>query len=80
MVVSKQRYMSREHCGTVIYRGKVYDVHWDNNTNLVFVSKLDNPHIHNINYANYRAESKEHAPKAAIEMLVNVLGKDFTSM
>lgn len=68
--------MSREYCGTVVYRDKVYDVHWDSMSNLVFVSKLDNPDIHNINYANYRANSKDEAQRAALDMLVSVLGKD----
>lgn len=69
--------MGREFCDTIKYRGKEYIVHWDSSTYLVYVSKVDNPLIENINYDYHRAESKEEAPKAAKQMLIAALGKDF---
>lgn len=68
--------MSKEYCGVITYRGKVYEVHWDKRTYLVFVSKVENPAIQHINYEDFRAESKENACNVALEMLVSALGRN----
>jgi hypothetical protein len=71
--------MSREYCGTITYRDREYDVHWDNMTDMVYVTKIDNPLIENVNYDNRRAKRKEDAQNVAREMLITVLGKDYGS-
>ena len=68
--------MSREYCEAVIYRGKEYDVYWDTITHLVYITKVENPSIHNLNYDNFMAETKDDAQKTALDMLKSVLGRD----
>ena len=69
--------MIREYCGTIKYRTREYDVHWDKSTHLVYVTNIDNPLIENINYDYHRAENKEDVLNAAKQMLIAALGKDF---
>jgi len=60
--------MSREYCGIE------FIVHWDSETNAVYVGRPNNPDFPRIAYSLFRTSNKDGALTVAMEMLKKAFG------
>jgi len=67
----------REFCGTVKHYGIGFDVHWDTETKIVYVSKSNSKLPHDMAYKNFTAESKDDALVVAIDILRKTFGDEY---
>lgn len=79
MLAAHRRYIKtimREFCGTVKYSGVVFDIHWDTETKIVYVSKSNSKFPLDLMYKNFTAESKDDAKIVAKDILKKTFGDE----